>query len=478
MIVGNERGVAPSMRAAIFAGLFGAFDAAFLLCRAPRPPVPFASNRELFFRALTYVLAAALAGGAGSALFSRRSEERSLRSLSVIVQSSAAASVWIPSVVLLFRQDSRWMVPIAAVAAADFAASWRPFVPIDPSDASAEIDRTQLFAESLQPLPRDWRPFGFALCVYGACFEWLERDIVLASTLLAICGFAVAWQLTLTSDDATPDVKVQRRVRSRLVRTALAAFVVTFIALLAWNTSGSGTMAAGGSAADGRSRTGKDGSRKSTRDSAANFAAGLSGYQSIVLWPIGDRKKFILPPTPGIVPSLDAITKPLVIRFDGSYWYFQAPQQAPGPEAKVARGSPLAANVRSTNFMPLMMEAHEKLATLVSLACCSGLEVEIETCDDRPGDLFLGVALADSAPIGHVSSAKRELYLGLKPVTATTPGRSAAGCLPRSQTLRFAIPHSSAMRRFNEIRVIFTPDPTQAEVGARIAVKQFELVPR
>ena len=67
--VAGELPAVPSARPAIIAGLFGALDAAFFFCRAPRPPVPFASGRVLLIRTLTYVFAVALTGAACSIFF-------------------------------------------------------------------------------------------------------------------------------------------------------------------------------------------------------------------------------------------------------------------------------------------------------------------------------------------------------------------------------------------------------------------------
>ena len=473
LTVGGESTTPPSVRPAIIAGLFGALDAAFLLCRAPHPPVPFATNRELMMHALSYILAAALAGAGGSAFFWRRSRGSRFGAMGVVALSSAAGSVWIPAVVLLFRQESAWIVPVAVIAAAVLAVCWRPFASADLSDSGSEIDRSELLAETLQPFPRSYRGLWLAIGIYGAGLElFYDRDFAIASALLAVCAYAVAWQLTLAKDDTEFAVALKKKAASRLLRTALPAFVVTFLALLAWNPKNNGAMAAGGSSAESGSNSAADSSHQRSKDKSADIAGGLLGFQSIVLWPLAEKSKLVLPPTPGMSPNLDVINKPVVIRFDGSYWYFQSPRQAPGPEAKVARGTPLHANVHSTNFMPLIMEAHQKLSTRGSLTCCRAIQIELESCDSMPGDIALNVALADSA-VGTCA-----LDLGFQPVPPSTSSLFATGCLPRNQTLTYLIPHHASIHKFNEIRVRFSPDPARAEAGAQIAVKQFELLPR
>jgi len=478
LTVAGERPAAPSPRPAIVAGVLGALDAAFLLCRAPRPPVPFATNRELLLRASAYVLAAALAGALCSSFFWKRFAAAFRRSLPVVALSSAAASVWFCPAVLLFRQDSLWMVPVTAVAAATLAASWRAIVPLNPTAGTLETDRTELFAQTLQPLPRSPWSFGLALCIYGACFELHDRDIVTASAMFGLCGFVFAWQLTLAGNDSTPDRVLRNRASLRLLRAALPAILVAFLALLAWNPRHNQPIAAGSASPDNSDRSGGDSSKTKPDESSAAGAVGFPGYQSIILWPISEKKAFILPPPPGIATSLDRIAKPLVIAFDGAYWYFQPPQKAPGPDAKIARGNPIAANVRSTNSFPLTMEAHQKLGTRVSLACCSAIQIEIESCDNLPGDMLLGVVLANSAATGRAFPSTRNLDLGLQPLIANRAAPVATGCTPTAQTLRFPVPHPSPMRKFDEIKVIFAPDPKRGDVGAKIAVKAFELIPR
>jgi hypothetical protein len=49
---------------------------------------------------------------------------------------------------------------------------------------------------------------------------------------------------------------------------------------------------------------------------------------------------------------------------------------------------------------------------------------------------------------------------------------------PVSETLTFDIPSQPRLRRFDEISVVFLPDPQRAALGAKIAIQQFTLIPR
>jgi hypothetical protein len=471
--VAGELPAAPSARPAIIASIFGALDAAFFFCRPPHIPVPFASGRVLLIRTLAYVLAAALAGAACSVFFWKRSQAGSSRPLTLVALAAAASSVWMPAAVLFFHQDSMWLVPVTALAAAVLATCWRPILPRSSAADAPEPDRSEFFAETLQPLPRDQSAFWITLGIYATGFELSDGGTVTASGLLAICGFAIAWQLTLAVDDSASARTLRKRAALRFLLVTLPALVVTFLALNAWNPTPADAAFAGA-----RIGSGVDASKQNSKKPSSAMGLGLSGYQSVILWPVTEKDRIVAPLPPGTTPNFDRITKPLVFHFDGSYWYFQPPHAAPGPEAQIARGTPLAANVRSTNFNPLVMEAHQKLGTPISLACCSALQVEVADCDNLPGNISLGVTLSNSATAHKASTPSSNLFLGLQTVASTAPSLLAEACSPRTQSFRFPIPSHAPLRKFDEIKVIFVPDPTRSFIGARIALEEFKLLPR
>jgi hypothetical protein len=206
---------------------------------------------------------------------------------------------------------------------------------------------------------------------------------------------------------------------------------------------------------------------------AGNSANGISGYESIILWPVPKKKKLLAPlPSRASVQGL-RMTKPVVIRFDGPYWYFRPPRKSPGSRAHVVRGNPLAVNIRSTDFIPLLMEARQNLGAAIQLTCCREIQVTIENHDNTPGRIALGVLLTDSTSIG-----KPAVYLGQQPVISTEPGNFSVKSSPASEVLRFPVPIHPRIDRFDEITVIFLPDTERAQAGARIAIEEFELLPR
>ncbi len=86
----------------------------------------------------------------------------------------------------------------------------------------------------------------------------------------------------------------------------------------------------------------------------------------------------------------------MVIPFDGSYWYFQAPQHGPGLHPHLAHGDPVAMNIYSTGWVPLAMQAHQTLAQPIPLHGGEGFELTVRNGDNRPGRIDVGVLLTDS----------------------------------------------------------------------------------
>jgi hypothetical protein len=167
------------------------------------------------------------------------------------------------------------------------------------------------------------------------------------------------------------------------------------------------------------------------------------------------------------------MTKPLVIRFDGPYWYFRPPRRSPGSRAHVVHGTPLGVNIRSTDFVPLLMEARQSLGAAIQLTCCREIQVTIENHDNIPGRIALGILLTDSTSIG-----KPTLYLDQQPVISTEPDHFSVKSSPVQEVLRFPVPNHPRIDKFDEITVIFFPDTERAKAGAKIAIQEFQLLPR
>jgi hypothetical protein len=201
--------------------------------------------------------------------------------------------------------------------------------------------------------------------------------------------------------------------------------------------------------------------------------AGAGGqYWGVMLWT--DHP----PPDPQLAqnlprsnPSLTykSLKIPTRIRFNGVYWFFQWPNRRPPPTAAVMFGMPDAIGFHSTDFTPLVMEAHQLLPGHIELDCCSRIEVEVRNADAFPGTIAVELLLNDStAPLIHPTSL----------------GMAVAGELEsfqqksRDVTLSYAIPEFPPIPAFNSITFRFYPNARRRTVSPRIAIRDLTLIPR
>ena len=379
--------------------------------------------------------------------------------------ASAIGWVWVPAVLLLSRQHSLIAVLLAVIAAVVMAIRVRKLLP--PLNGASSRPR-ELFAEFLDTRPREIDGWIIAVCFYAGLFALHGNSLSAGSFLMSVSAFLLTWQLLSGAPNACGSSESRWRAGSRLARAASTAVVVTTVLLLLGFQL---RVPAAGMNASTRDR-GPAARRVAQQKSMEKFSPNFRGYQRIILWPAPEKKRLIAPVlSKNPVSGLRAST-PLVIRFDGSYWYSQ-PWGKTGAKPHVERGSPLTVNVRSVNSLPLIMEAHQSLAAAVPMSCCREIRVTIENMDNAPGVISLGVLLTDASSVG-----KPTLYLRQQTIVSTEPGQFRVKTAPATEVLRFAVPASGKIRRFDEITVIFFPDTERPAKGANIAIEQFELIPR
>jgi hypothetical protein len=119
------------------------------------------------------------------------------------------------------------------------------------------------------------------------------------------------------------------------------------------------------------------------------------------------------------------------------------------------------------------MEAHQTLGTAIHIARCREIQVGIENRDNKAGVIAIAVLLTDTA-----SPEKPALYLGQQPIVSTEPEHFSFKTMPASETLYFAVPESTKIRKFNEINVMLLSDVEHALIAPKIAIRQFKLFPR
>jgi hypothetical protein len=465
---------------AVAAGFFAALASAVLICRTPYADTP---QFVLVVLAGTYLGLVALFGVSSSFLVWWRSCARSAPGLLELLQSTAAGWVWIPAVVLLFRENSSMVPMVAAAGAATLAISLRRGGPAvlaeDEDPLAAEWQPQELFARSLAQAATDWRGPVIAGCLCGVAVSLAWGWLFPGCALLAVAAFAFAWSRWQGSHAATPSgVRSLGTLTLRQSRSALPALIVTVLAMIAG--AGHDIQALGlgwGSSTP-----------VNAQPTVVRPGMGQGGHVSIVLLTAPQTFEVQSPRTKNPLAPTAHLTKPMVIPFDGEYWYFQPPESTPGPGAYVAHGSPLSAAIHSTMSIPLMMQAHQHLSMPMQLDCCSEIDVEIENRDQTLGALDLGVSLSDSKVRGKM------LPLGVKPIASSldngpgnAPGTGAGSGLGQAspgtrETLRFAIPAQTGkgqrrIRSFDQIDFVIVPNRSMMQNGARVAIRSMELKP-
>jgi hypothetical protein len=145
------------------------------------------------------------------------------------------------------------------------------------------------------------------------------------------------------------------------------------------------------------------------------FALG-SDYSGVILMLPSKPHPRIEPPTPSDQTNnfSTALQKPVIIPFDGVYWYFKQPDTRPKADARIQDGDPIKANVRSTDHRELAMEAHQTLPNPISGDCCHAMRIELLNGDDRPGLIRIELRLRDTS--GNPGSS---LLLGSIPIPSS-----------------------------------------------------------
>jgi len=474
----------PSMTAfvgyLVSAGLINSSIVAILLCKLPESHSP--SLTALVGRSLIYVTLACVAGAVGARFYWNRSSTPFSTdpplSFPLFALANATGWVWVPAVIVLSAQDSPASPALTAIGAAILATGLRKIIPpaaapLQQPEYAQEWKERELFAETLRTTPHPSHGYVIALSIYAAFYALESNENLAAGTLFALASFLFAWKLTLAPNQVLKSRLLRNRAALRLALVALSAVLVTVFALM-FGVAGRDRAAALAAAGDRGKQAGQgDDFEQKSKPATQAAASGISGYESIILWPVPEKKQ-ILPPIPAQSALLaPGTTKPLVLRFNGSYWYFQPPGKRPGPNAHQAQGTPLAIDIQAHNFLPLTMEAHQSLGSSVRLARCREIQVSLLNRDSRAGVISLAVLLTDSASRGMLS-----IYLGKQPLLTSQPARLALKPDTASEVLSFPVPAHAAIRKFDEITVMIFPGAEHYELGPKIAIQQFELLPR
>ena len=450
----------------VVAGLLNATIAGFLLCRLPDAHYP--TVEAVVVRAALYVALGAAAGIMGGWVYWNHPgspfRENPPLPFALFALVCTAGWMWVPAMAIFYEQLSGMTALVAATGALLLGEGLRSatlpvFGPSDPGRVWR--GERELFVESLYETPGEVHGYFIALCLYAGGWALTSRSNSAAAALLASATFLFAWMRAGARGQGIAVSSPYRRAAIRLACMVIPAVLVTAWALLDGVERRNHVVAV---------RPDEGGADVSAHKGGVS---GIGGYESVILWPYPEKKQ-IVPPVK-LEESLLApgTTRPLVVRFDGPYWYVQPPDERPGRTAHQAHGSPLKVGIESGNKLPLIMEAHQRLGGLIRLSRCREIDVDVMNRDNKPGAIAMALRLTDSMVPGA-----NTFQLNEQPIVSSEPGHFAEKAVPAFETLRFAVPARARIRAFNEITVVLIPDAAHRKVGPKIAIQQFAFVPR
>lgn len=442
----------------VCSGLLSACALACLTCKIPDSHT--LSARAILVRSAVFVSLSILAGVAGVLIVRiplRHKPSNGLVSALVVMLPGA---LFIPSIALLYRQNSSWSLPIVSIVTALVILGLRRCAPESQGPSATYLERVEELPNLYGLPPSDARyhiAALIALFAQAALFCSLAGLLLLANALLAL-----AVLMTLQVAPLRPITRQRAVWKDALL--SLSAFLLTAFTLVPWM---GGHRIATPIVRSPSTTSAKDRLKEDTR------AVG-SDYVGIVLLAPPINKQPIVPPAPlahSVRPG--SLARPIVIPFDGTYWYFKAPATEPGPHAHLAHGLPTESNVRSSDRAPLLMQAHQNLGTAIDLTCCSAIDLSLTNADIRTGAIQLGVLLTDSTSPGRPT-----LYLGAKVVVSSTGQPISFSRAPVKEILRFPIGTSRKLAHFDEITVVYLPAWERGLAGAKLSLQSFTLLPR
>jgi hypothetical protein len=461
-------------------GLLTAAAVSSLVSSAPPPGS--LSWGDVVLSAAVCVLAACLSGATAAwFLCSIISFQPPLRARRGVLNIACIAAGFAPLSLFLQERSVLGMAVAAGLAAA--ATLW--FSEYDEASGRALLqnDSPGLLADQVfvdlhaPPLLRDLLPTLWVVGLAEAAgLAQMTSHAVMAAGLSGASSAALARSFArkVPPEESRAGSSTDSR-RYPLLALGLALFF-TIIGLLPSLRSGWAHNARHFSPAGASERRGVRAAGNPVPRSVGNMAGDPGGsYSGIVLWPDHpETVKLVAPRAPTRNPfAFGARASNLSIPFHGVYWVFQAPDSHPSPQSHIAHGSPEMFNIRSTDGRPLRLEARQNLGTLIDLAGCSDIRVAIQNTDRYPGTVSLELILRNTTLPGTPSQS-----LGTAMVASTRPWTLDGKRPAISEVLRFNVPPDLKLRQFDEVSVVFQLSLRRSEVGAKIGIERFTLVPR
>jgi hypothetical protein len=387
-----------------------------------------------------------------------------------LICSTWMSAAWLPLLALLIREHSVWMAsvpPLIVTSAVLFLRRWNSSEDDQPS-ASRDV-ASRLFSIQKSPsIPHSVLPAALtSIALQAGVGALLFGHSIAAGSLFAICAIFPIWSSPIKAPSDTVNRKVLSSIRS-LVADSAVVILLTAIALIPFLQHGTLATSLAAFLQITRSQASSLVSQKH-----ADIKVPDSSYSGVLLiLPPKPRQK-IVPPAPVSHMQMSKLrARPVIIPFDGAYWYFKRPDRRPKADARTVRGDPTKVNIRSIDFKPLSMEAHQYLGTAIRMDCCSAIRITIRNADDRPGAISIEVLLNYTALKGSSPQS-----LGTLVLASSEDRRISLSRPPVDEALSFPFPPRAHGRLFDEITVAVKPAQERARAGAHIAIQHFELVP-
>ncbi|RSL16931.1 hypothetical protein EDE15_2458 [Edaphobacter aggregans] len=384
---------------------------------------------------------------------------------SSVVLATCIGGLWVPAWVLCLRGPSILTVLAGCFCIVSVGRSLKQY---DRETAVAAMKRppaVPFHLDDSKALIRVILPsLAVAVIAEAAIVAVFLKRYEIASVLAGSGVAALVWRF---GSKATPRGEESDRLGSSRTMLSLSlAFAFTVVVMMPYLRSF--RWAVVGESLVGRGVT----AGRTAERSREPTATSNDGYSGIILLPLTEPRKKIVAPRSKDAPSTSFRRRePMVIPFDGVYWYFKAPDKRPRATARIVRGSSTKAIIRSSDRYPLLMEAHQKLGAPIDFNCCSSVEIVVQNADHRPGAIALELWLVDSASPRVIGR-----YIG----TVTIPSSEGEGVSSEEQgeeKLEFSVPEGGGGGEFNEITVVVRPAAERARAGAQIAIRQFVLQP-
>lgn len=426
----------------------------------------------LFLRSAAYVSLTALVSMATFWLFWTFLSIKPSFQPVILAYGTCGISMFFPATSLLFGKHSWWVFVMLAGMSTSASLYLRALFPIE--ESQTPMYSGPMF-KGMAPDQKSLRSTVLIAFLLECSVVFLVvGHIFFTCALLSISFFLLGWRFNVQLETIRRVAADVALLKQRILMQYLVAILVTAVSLI--------PFLRGGSWIKGFSLLLGSGSvmpERSIHKSKPVAMDGDNSFVGIILFPPLRKKTEIVPPQ-SHAASVNSWTKsqPLVIRFDGPYWYFKAPNHDPGLRPHVVRGKSTEARIHSTDRRPIMMEARQSLGIPMDRSCCREIQVAITNADTSPGQISLGVSLVNSTlPTSSPIKGKAET-LGVKVIQSSEPQHFWIERTPVDEVLTFPIPSRGKFPQFNEIKVLFLPAPERSLGAPKVAIRSFRLVPR